>query len=249
MLELVTVSTLNGVVYGLLLFMLSSGLTLIFSMMGVLNFAHASFYMLGAYFGYQISRWIGFWPALVIAPLLVGGSARWSSATGCAACTGRPRRRAAVHVRPRLRDRGAGADGLGQAAGRLSACRRSLDFSAFTVFGTNFPAYKVFMMVDRDRDVRLRCSSCSKRTRIGLVIQAALTHPRDGRRARPQRAAAYSCWCSASAARLPALAGVIGGVALLTAADDGARDRARSCSSWSSSAAWARSPARSSPRC
>ena len=32
--------------------MLSSGLTLIFSMMGVLNFAHASFYMLGAYFGY-----------------------------------------------------------------------------------------------------------------------------------------------------------------------------------------------------
>ena len=40
--------------------------------MGVLNFAHASFYMLGAYFAYQISTKIGFWPALVIAPLLVG---------------------------------------------------------------------------------------------------------------------------------------------------------------------------------
>jgi hypothetical protein len=38
---------LNGVSYGLLLFMLSAGLTLIFSMLGVLNFAHASFYMLG----------------------------------------------------------------------------------------------------------------------------------------------------------------------------------------------------------
>ena len=49
MLELVTFSLLNGVVYGLLLFMLSSGLTLIFSMMGVLNFAHASVFMLGAY--------------------------------------------------------------------------------------------------------------------------------------------------------------------------------------------------------
>ena len=36
----------NGVLYGMLLFMLSSGLTLIFGMMGVLNFAHASFYML-----------------------------------------------------------------------------------------------------------------------------------------------------------------------------------------------------------
>ena len=72
MLELTTVSLLNGVVYGLLLFMLSSGLTLIFGMMGVLNFAHASVFMLGAYFSYQLGRWIGFWPALVIAPLLCG---------------------------------------------------------------------------------------------------------------------------------------------------------------------------------
>ena len=40
--EFYTISLLNGISYGLLLFMLSSGLTLIFSMMGVLNFAHAS---------------------------------------------------------------------------------------------------------------------------------------------------------------------------------------------------------------
>ena len=53
--ELAVISLLNGVSYGLLLFMLSAGLTLIFSMMGVLNFAHASFYMLGAYLGYQFS--------------------------------------------------------------------------------------------------------------------------------------------------------------------------------------------------
>ena len=46
----IIVSLLNGVVHGLLLFMVSAGLTLIFGMMGVLNFAHASFYMLGAYF-------------------------------------------------------------------------------------------------------------------------------------------------------------------------------------------------------
>ena len=70
--EFFAISLLNGVSYGLLLFMLSSGLTLIFSMMGVLNFAHTSFYMLGAYFGYQISRAVGFWPALVLAPLVVG---------------------------------------------------------------------------------------------------------------------------------------------------------------------------------
>ena len=70
--EFFIISMLNGVSYGLLLFMLSSGLTLIFSMMGVLNFAHASFYMVGAYIGYTISDLIGFWPALVIAPLAVG---------------------------------------------------------------------------------------------------------------------------------------------------------------------------------
>jgi len=70
--EFFLISMLNGISYGLLLFMLSSGLTIIFSMMGVLNFAHASFYMIGAYFAYQISTYIGFWPALALAPLLVG---------------------------------------------------------------------------------------------------------------------------------------------------------------------------------
>ena len=38
-------------------------------MMGVLNFAHASVFMLGAYLSFQFGRWVGFWPALVIAPL------------------------------------------------------------------------------------------------------------------------------------------------------------------------------------
>ena len=57
------VSLLNGLIYGLLLFMVSAGLTLIFGMMGVLNFAHASFYMLGAYFAYSFQPVIGFWLA------------------------------------------------------------------------------------------------------------------------------------------------------------------------------------------
>ena len=64
---------LNGLIYGLLLFMVSAGLTLIFGMMGVLNFAHASFYMLGAYFAYTLQGWLGFGPAVVGATLLAGG--------------------------------------------------------------------------------------------------------------------------------------------------------------------------------
>lgn len=70
--EFFTISLLNGISYGLLLFMLSSGLTLIFSMMGVLNFAHASFYMLGAYVAFTVTAWLGFWWALLLAPLFVG---------------------------------------------------------------------------------------------------------------------------------------------------------------------------------
>ena len=65
---------LNGLSYGLLLFMLSSGLTLIFSMMGVLNFAHASFYMLGAYveFYHLPVGWL-------LACLTVGATGGWCS--------------------------------------------------------------------------------------------------------------------------------------------------------------------------
>jgi len=99
-LELIVISTLNGVLFGMLLFLMASGLTVIFSMLGVLNFAHASFYMLGAFFGFQISRWFGFWPALLVAPLLAGAIGAASSASGCVACTRTPCRRTVVHVRP-----------------------------------------------------------------------------------------------------------------------------------------------------
>jgi branched-chain amino acid transport system permease protein len=65
-------SLLNGLSLGLLLFLLASGLSLVYGLMGVLNFAHASFYMLGAYIAYSISAFIGWTASLVIAPLLVG---------------------------------------------------------------------------------------------------------------------------------------------------------------------------------
>jgi branched-chain amino acid transport system permease protein len=68
------VQFLHGLVYGMLLFLVASGLTLIFGMMGVLNFAHGALYMLGAYFSFSILRMTGsFWFSLLVAPLLVGG--------------------------------------------------------------------------------------------------------------------------------------------------------------------------------
>jgi branched-subunit amino acid ABC-type transport system permease component len=65
---------LNGLAYGVLLFLLSVGLTLIFGMLDVVNLAHGSFYMLGAYAGLTLIGATGsFWIALLLAPLLVGG--------------------------------------------------------------------------------------------------------------------------------------------------------------------------------
>jgi branched-chain amino acid transport system permease protein len=70
--QAIAIDALNGISYGLLLFMLSAGLTLIFSMLGVLNFAHVSFYMLGAYLGVTLAATLGFGWALALAPLIAG---------------------------------------------------------------------------------------------------------------------------------------------------------------------------------
>jgi branched-chain amino acid transport system permease protein len=61
-LELIVTSTLNGVLYGMLLFLMASGLTVIFSMLGVLNFAHTSFYMLGAFSDFRSAAGSAFGP-------------------------------------------------------------------------------------------------------------------------------------------------------------------------------------------
>ena len=61
---------LHGLAYGMILFLIASGLNVIFGMMGVLNLAHASFFMLSAYLGYQVVALTGnFWLALLLAPL------------------------------------------------------------------------------------------------------------------------------------------------------------------------------------
>jgi branched-chain amino acid transport system permease protein len=167
---------LNGLSYGLLLFMLSSGLTLIFSMMGVLNFAHASFYMLGAYFGYAISSKLGFWPALVVAPLIVG-------AIGAAVERfGLRKVHPYGHIPELLFTFGLSyviVELVQLVWGRAAVPYRipeELDGPLFTLFGTTFPMYRAFIML-----VALLMLGFNywllKKTRIGLVIQAALTHP------------------------------------------------------------------------
>jgi branched-chain amino acid transport system permease protein len=61
------IQILNGVQYGLLLFLVASGLTLIFGIMGVINLAHGSFYMMGAYIAYSLTELVGnLWLAILL---------------------------------------------------------------------------------------------------------------------------------------------------------------------------------------
>ena len=176
MLELIVISTLNGVLFGMLLFLLSSGLTVIFSMMGVLNFAHASFYMLGAFFGFQLSQWIGFWPGLVVAPVLVGGIGALVERYGLRAVHRHG------HVAELLFTFGLAfviEEVVQMVWGKLPVDYRvppSLDFTAFTVFSTNYPAFKMFELLTAIA-IFVVLLGVLTRTRIGLVIQAALSHP------------------------------------------------------------------------
>ena len=174
--EVVLVSSLNGLVYGMLLFMLASGLTLIFSMMGVLNFAHASLYMLGAYFAYDVSRTIGFWPALVVAPVMCG------LVGAVVEVYGLRRVHKNGHIAELLFTFGVAFiidKAVQMIWGLLPVPYRvpsALDFTLFTVYGTNFHAYRAFMLLI-SAGMFVAIWLLLTRTRIGLVIQAALTHP------------------------------------------------------------------------
>ncbi|MGB8339346.1 MAG: branched-chain amino acid ABC transporter permease [Burkholderiales bacterium] len=65
------IQILNGIQFGLLLFLVASGLTLIFGIMGVINLAHGSFYMIGAYLAFSLAQKIGnLWLAIFIGLLL-----------------------------------------------------------------------------------------------------------------------------------------------------------------------------------
>jgi len=175
-LELTVFSLLNGLVYGLLLFMLSSGLTLIFSMMGVLNFAHASFYMLGAYLAYSISTKVGFWPGLLLAPPLVGVVGALIERYGL-----RHVHRYG-HVAELIFTFGVAF--LIQESVVLIWGKQTLDyrepavlsFPLFSLWGTDFPAYKAFMLAI-SIGIFIGLFAVLTRSRVGLIIQAAITHP------------------------------------------------------------------------
>ena len=202
------VATLNGISYGLLLFMLSAGLTLIFSMLGVLNFAHASFYMLGAYLGYTIAAHLGFGVALVCAPAVTGVAG-------------------AVIERTLLRRARAGGPlhellltfglayllaelvkllwGLGSVSIAVPAV---LDGPLLALGDAAFSRYRAFMMAVSVATLAA-LYTLLRSSRTGLVLRAALTHP-NAVQALGHDVARIGNLVFAVGTALAALAGVIG---------------------------------------
>ncbi|ANY17533.1 branched-chain amino acid ABC transporter permease [Bordetella pseudohinzii] len=174
--EQILFSLMNGIVYGLVLFMVSAGLTLIFGMMGVLNFAHASFYMLGAYFAYTLQGVIGFWAAVVVSPLLVG-------VIGVVVERYFLRRvHRHGHAHELLLTFGLSfiiAESVKLFYGNYPVDYRippSLDFSAFSIGATQYPFYRLLMggvAIAMFAAIYLVLT----RTRVGIVVRSAIYKP------------------------------------------------------------------------
>ncbi|WP_415151628.1 branched-chain amino acid ABC transporter permease [Piscinibacter sp.] len=219
--------------------MLSSGLTLIFSMMGVLNFAHASFYMLGAYFAYTLTGIVGFWVALPLAPLLVG----LLGALFERLCLRRVHAyghvpellitfglsyvvlelvqlvwgRATVAFDPPALLQGPAFTIVKDAAGALSVTAGAAPAELCQAAGvacTRFPMTRSFMMLVALL-MLVGLWLMLTRTRIGMVITAALTHP-EMVEALGHNVPRVFMLVFGSGCTLAALAGVVGGITFVT---------------------------------
>ena len=175
--EFFVASVVNGLLYGMLLFMVSAGLTLIFGMMGVLNFAHASFYMIGAYLGYSLSAFMPFWLTLIIAPLLV-------------AVIGMLVERYILravhrygHMHEVLVTFGLAYiihELIKMVYGNYAVSYQtpaSWKFTAFTLFDTTYPFYRVMIAIVGTLMFSL-LAILLRYTRVGIVIRAAIRLPK-----------------------------------------------------------------------
>jgi len=171
-LELVFQQALNGLSFGALLFILASGLSLVFGMMDVVNLAHGAFYMLGAYVALSVVQLTGsFWIAMLVAPLAL-------ALLGLVIEPLLLRRLRGRHLDQVLLTIGLSlviVDVIGQLWGRevrsLSA-PPGLDGSVALIGGV-YPVYRLFVIAF-GVVLAAAMSVVYRRTRIGMLIRAGV---------------------------------------------------------------------------
>src|SRR5947207_10552460 len=170
--ELVFQQALNGLSFGALLFILASGLSLVFGMMDVVNLAHGAFYMLGAYVALSVVQLSGsFWLAMLAAPFALG-------LLGFALEPLLLRRLRGRHLDQVLLTIGVSlviVDVIGQVWGRevrsLSA-PAGLDGSVALIGGV-YPVYRLFVMAFGVA-LAIAMALVYRRTKIGMLIRAGV---------------------------------------------------------------------------
>jgi len=165
----------NGLVYGALLIVMCSGLALIYGLRRVVNFAHGSLYMLGAYLGYTIATQTNFWVALIAAPAIMALLGVLLDRFGFRLLQDRePLTVVLVTFGLLLVIEDVVQTVWGK--GNLSLQAPALLNTSIELFGTAVPAYRIAVIVV-GAAVALGLSLWLRYSNIGLFVRAASTDP------------------------------------------------------------------------
>ncbi len=172
---MLSVYLFNGLVYGTLLIIMSSGLALIYGLRRVVNFAHGSLYMLGAYIGYSVALQTNFWVALCITPLVMGFLGVLLDRYGFRLLQDRDPLTVVLVTFGLLLIL---EDFVQTVWGRSNLSLSTPELLSFTVsfFGSQLPAYRIAVVVF-GLLVAIGLTAWLRFSRIGLFVRASSTDP------------------------------------------------------------------------
>lgn len=172
---MLTINLFNGLTYGALLIVMCSGLALIYGLRRVVNFAHGSLYMLGAYIGYSIVGHSNFWVALVAAPAVMAVLGVLLDRYGFRLLQDRDPLSVVLVTFGLLLVIEDFVQTVWGKSNLSVAAPVALNFSV-DLFGTSVPAYRIAVM-GVGALVALGLSLWLRYSKIGLFVRAASTDP------------------------------------------------------------------------
>lgn len=172
---MLTINLFNGLVYGALLIVMCSGLALIYGLRRVVNFAHGSLYMLGAYLGFTIATQSNFWVALVAVPAIMAVFGVLLDRYGFRLLQDRDPLSVVLVTFGLLLVIEDFVQTVWGKSNLSVATPEALNFSV-DLFGTAVPAYRIGVIAV-GAGVALGLSLWLKYSRIGLFVRASSTDP------------------------------------------------------------------------
>ena len=172
---MLTINLFNGLVYGALLIVMCSGLALIYGLRRVVNFAHGSLYMLGAYLGYTVALQSNFWVAFVVAPALMAVFGVLLDRYGFRLLQDREPLTVVLVTFGLLLVIEDMVQSVWGKSNLSVAAPEALNFSV-DLFGTPVPAYRIGVIV-MGAAVALGLSLWLRYSKVGLFVRAASTDP------------------------------------------------------------------------